>query len=117
MFFSVLYNVAMLAQSINTGIGPIPTNIADFVSIIGKIGVGLGGVSAIGLMAAGAITILTSAGDPEKLMNGREMITNALMGLALIVLALFVLQLLGWDILGLGRIGGGYDIPFNSWVP
>lgn len=89
----------------------------DFISTVGGIGIGVGGVSAIGLVTAGAFAILTSAGDPEKLMNGREMITNALMGLALIVLALFVLELLGWDILGLGRLGGGYNIPFNSWSP
>ncbi len=106
----------LLSQVVNTPFGPINANMGDVVSTIGKIGVSVGGIAAIGLMSAGAIRILTSTGDPEKLMEGREMITNALMGLALVVLALFVLQFLGWDLLGLGRLGG-YSIPFNSWTP
>ena len=105
------------ASSVNTAFGPINANMADFVSTVGKIGVGVGGIAAVGLLTAGAFKILTSTGDPEKLNDGKGMITNALMGLALIVLALFVLELVGWDILGLGRIGGGYSVTFNNWTP
>lgn len=95
-----------------TGIGSIPTDFGGFVGYIATIGMGLGGVAAIGLLTAGTLTILTSTGEPEKLLNGREMITNALMGLSLIVLALFVLQFLGWDVLRIGDLTG---VPFNSW--
>jgi len=104
--------VAQAATSVHTALGVINADMGDFVSSIARIGIGLGGVIATGLVAGGAITILTSTGEPEKLKNAREMITNALMGLALIVLALFVLQLLGWDILGIGRLTG---VGFNSW--
>ena len=108
------YNLLSQAGgSINTAIGTIPTNFGAFIGQIAAIGIGVGGVAAIGLLTAGAFTILTSTGEPEKLLNGREMITNALLGLALIVLALFILEFLGWDVLGIGRITG---VPFNDWT-
>lgn len=100
----------IIQSEVVTAIGTIPTNFAEFVGKVGQIGVGLGGVAAVGLLSAGALTILTSSGNPDKLMNGREMITNALTGLALIVLALFVLEFIGWDILGIGDITG---VPFE----
>jgi hypothetical protein len=56
-------------------------------------------------VALGAGKILTSSGEPEKLMEGKEMITNALMGLALIVLSVFVLEFLGVQILGITELG------------
>ncbi len=89
-----------------TGIGEISYTFDGFVSDVARIAVGIGGVAAIGLVAYGAFTLLTSTGDPEKLMSGREIITNALIGLALISLAVVVLSFLGWDFLGLGRWAG-----------
>ena len=100
---------AQISGTVNTAFGPMSTDVAEFISFLGKIGIGFGGVAAVGLLIAGGFSILTSTGEPEKLMNGREMITNALIGLALIVLALFVLQFLGWDVLGIGRLTG-YDL-------
>jgi len=96
------------ADELDTAIGCMPIDLGDIVTKILTIGVELGGVAAIGLLAYGALTILTSAGEPEKLMNGREIITNALMGLALIVLSVFVLEFLGLDILGITEL--------NQWL-
>ena len=105
--------VSEVPDEVHTALGDIPTNPSAFVSHVAGIAIGAGGIAAIGLVAAGAITILTSSGEPEKLMNGREMITNALMGLALIVLALLVLQFLGWDVLNLEEYTG---VSFNDWL-
>jgi hypothetical protein len=106
----------LLAQAagepVHTAIGTFSSNFSEFVGEIATIGIAVGGVAAIGLLTAGAFTILTSTGEPEKLLNGREMITNALMGLALIILSLFVLEFLGWDVLRIGDITG---VPFNQW--
>ena len=99
-------------QPVKTAVGTFSSNFSEFVGEIATIGIAVGGVAAIGLLTAGAITILTSTGEPEKLLSGREMITNALMGLALIVLALFVLEFLGWDVLRIGDVTG---VPFNQW--
>lgn len=100
-------------QSVDTPFGTIPADMGSFVSTFAKVGIGFGGVAAIAMITIGAVTILTSTGNPDKLMEGRGMITNALVGLTLVVLALFVLQLLGWDILGIGRLTG---VQFNSWT-
>lgn len=101
-------------RMINTALGDIDADIGSLVTEVGAIGVGVGGIAAIGLIIAGAFTVLTSAGDPEKLMNGREMITNALMGLALVVLALFILQFLGWNLLDIGALDRG-GVGFNQF--
>ncbi len=90
--------------SVNTAIGTIPADMNLFVTRIAHIAAGLGGVAAIGLLTYGGFTVLTSAGDPEKLMNGKEIITNALTGLALVVLAVFILEFLGVGILGLNEV-------------
>lgn len=100
---SVPYRFVSQAK-VHTSFGDISTDLASIISFIGVIGVSVGGIAAIGLLIVGGFSILTSAGEPEKLMNGREMITNALMGLALIVLAVFVLEFLGWDVLGIEKI-------------
>ena len=110
------YAITLLSQSdipdkVRTAIGEIPTDLNSFIGTIAAIGIGLGGVAAVGLLSVGAFTLLTSTGEPEKLANGREMITNALMGLALVVLALLVYEFI-WDILGLSSVTG---IPFGNW--
>ncbi|MDD3662076.1 MAG: hypothetical protein PHG63_03340 [Candidatus Dojkabacteria bacterium] len=108
-----LLSRAAITTEVNTAIGRIPADMGAFVTTLGRIGIGIGGVAAIALITAGSVNMLTSTGNPDKLMAAREMITNALLGLALIALALFVLQLLGWDILGLGEITG---VQFNDWT-
>ncbi len=98
--------MACPADHLDTAIGCIPYQDPGVtVSSLLGLGAGIGGVVAIGLVALGAGKILTSAGEPEKLMEGREMITNALMGLAMIVLSVFILQFLGVDILGITELG------------
>ncbi|MEA3357360.1 MAG: hypothetical protein U9Q67_02900 [Patescibacteria group bacterium] len=101
------------ADQVCTAIGCISYDMGSAVNQFTGIAIGLGSVIAIGLVAYGGFTILTSTGEPEKLLNGREILTNALMGLALIVLAVFVLEFLGWDVLGIGNLGTG-GIPFGS---
>jgi hypothetical protein len=93
------------SNQLDTAIGCISyDNPADVITRLLALGAAIGGVVAIGLVALGAGTILTSAGEPEKLMEGREMITNALMGLAMIVLSVFVLEFLGVQILGITEL-------------
>ncbi len=57
------------------------------------------------LMAFGAIQILTSAGDPEQVKGGGQLITSAVSGLIFIILSVFLLQLIGVDILQLPGFG------------
>jgi len=61
----------------------------------------MGGGIAFLLSVWGGATILLSAGNPEKINEGREIITSAVSGLLFIVLSIFLLRLIGVDILGL----------------
>jgi hypothetical protein len=92
-------------NELDTAIGCINySNPGTIVTSLLGLLAGIGGVAAMGMVALGAGKILTSTGEPEKLMEGREMITNALMGLALIVLSVFVLEFLGVQILGITEL-------------
>jgi len=73
----------------------------DLVSKIVTIGIGVGGFAATVLIIFGGITMLTSAGDGNKVKDGQDMIVNALMGLALILMAVVIVRTAGVDILGI----------------
>jgi len=90
---------------VDTALGCISTSVETgsnsfFTSVI-KIAVGLGGGLALILMLFGVFIITTSAGIPDKLKEGQEIITSAISGLIFIILSVFLLRLIGVDILGL----------------
>lgn len=84
-----------------TAIGCIPTNPTAFIAKILTFGIGIGGGIAFILILFGGFQILTSAGNPEHLNAGRELIGSAISGLLLIIFSVFLLKLIGVDILGL----------------
>lgn len=85
-----------------TAIGCIPVNnLNSFVGwLLGRLIFVASGIAFL-LMAVGAFQILTSAGTPEKVKAGKELITSALTGLIFIILSMFILKLIGVDILHL----------------
>ena len=89
-----------------TALGCLPTNKpADFVNWILKFAIGIGGGIAFLLILFGAFQIILSAGNPERVKAGKEMITSAIAGLLLIIFAVFILRLIGYDILGIPGFG------------
>jgi hypothetical protein len=92
-------------DEVNTALGCISTK-ADagpnsFFTKVIQITVGLGGGLALILMLFGVFIITTSAGIPDKLKQGQEIITSAISGLIFIILSVFLLRLIGVDILSL----------------
>lgn len=83
-----------------TGLGAIPTTVGGFGTMILRIASGLGGGIAFILMVLGAIQVLTSSGDQQKLSAGRERLIAALAGLLFIIFAVLILQFIGLNILG-----------------
>lgn len=84
-----------------TAIGCIPATPNGFVQRILPFAIGIGGGIAFLLMLFGGLQIMTSAGNPEKLNAGRELVTSAIVGLLLIIFSVFLLKLIGADILGI----------------
>lgn len=72
-----------------------------FISTLITFGAGLAGGIAFLLVIFGGFQIITSAGNPERLNAGRELITSAIAGLLLIIFSIFLLKVIGVDILGI----------------
>ena len=96
---------------IDTAIGCIPilgTNgTTDFLTWILRWAVGVGSGIAFLLILYSGFMIMTSAGNPERLKAGQELLTSAISGLILLVFSVFILKFIGVDILGLGAFGFG----------
>lgn len=88
-------------NGIKTSLGCISTQPKDLVALAVRFASGIGGVIALLLMISGAFKMITSAGDIEKLREGRSQFTAAAIGLLFIILAVTILQILGVDILNL----------------
>lgn len=92
-------------ESINTAIGCIPVGTSTgFAGWMLGWGVGIGGGLAFLLIVYASFMIMTSAGDPQRLKAGQELLTSAISGVIMLVFSVFILKFIGIDILGLDRI-------------
>lgn len=82
-----------------TALGDIPTRPQDFAQRVLEIAVGLGGGLALILMVIGAIKVLTSTGDQQKLNAGRDMIVAAVAGLLFIIFSVLILRFIGFNVI------------------
>ena len=99
-------------QGIQTALGCIPTSTAPFVNYVLKRAVSIGGGIAFILMLVGAFVLITSAGNPESVKKGKDIITSAIVGLLFIIFAIFLLKFIGVDILKLPEFKDvEYSIP------
>lgn len=74
---------------------------SSFLTDMLKMGMGIAGGIAFLLILFGGLQILTSAGNPEQLNAGRELVSAAITGLLLVVFSIFLLQFMGVSILGI----------------
>lgn len=88
-------------ENVKTALGCLPTNPESFVNkaLPWAIGIGAGIAFLLGLFGSGMIVL--SAGNPEKMQAGKEMITSAIGGIIIIVFAVFLLDFIGVKILKL----------------
>jgi hypothetical protein len=84
-----------------TAVGCIQTDVGSFFSTVLKFGMGIAGGIAFLLILLGGFQILTSAGNPEQLNAGKELVGSAVTGLLLIIFSVFFLKIIGVDILGI----------------
>lgn len=99
---------------INTAIGCVPLEIGIagsgrgaeyFTAFMLRWAIGLGGGIAFILIVYAGFMITTSAGNPQRLQAGRELLTSAISGLFMLIFSVFILRVIGIDILGLGAVG------------
>lgn len=84
-----------------TAVGCITTDPNNLLGTILRLGLGLAGGIAFLLILFGGLQIMTSAGNPEHLNAGRELISSAIIGLILILFSIFLLQFIGVNIIGI----------------
>jgi hypothetical protein len=85
-----------------TALGCININSGDdLVTFILRIAMGVGGGIALALILYGVFIVTTSAGMPDKLKAGSEIITSAIVGLIFIILSVFLVNFIGINILGI----------------
>lgn len=84
-----------------TAIGCLPTNSGEFVTQLLKTGSGIAGGIAFLLIIIGGFQIVMSAGNPEKLNAGKELVSAAIVGLLFIIFSIFILRFIGVDLLGI----------------
>lgn len=84
-----------------TTFGCIPGTQGGFVSFFLRIAVMLGGAISLLTIIYGGFLLLTSSGDPVKLVRGKAAIFSAVGGLLLVIFSLVILRVIGVDILGI----------------
>ena len=92
---------------IASAIGCIPVNnTAEFVGYLLRWSMGIaGGIAFILIVYAGFI-IVTSAGSPQKIQAGKELLTAAVTGLMVLIFGAFILEFIGFTILNIPGFGG-----------
>jgi hypothetical protein len=89
-------------SGVNTALGCVDVSSPDkFVTVLLRIATGIGGGLALALILYGVFIVTTSAGSPDKLKAGSEIITSAVIGLVFILLSIFLINLIGINILGI----------------
>ncbi len=63
----------------------------------------VGGIAFLAVLGGSAM-VLTSGGDPQKLQNGKGIITSSIAGLLLVLFSAFLLKVVGFDILSIPGI-------------
>lgn len=88
-----------------TALGCITTDPQDLLGKVLGLGIGMAGGIAFLLIIFGGLQIMTSAGNPEQLNAGRELVSSAVTGLLLIIFSIFLLQFIGVNIIGIPGFG------------
>ena len=70
------------------------SDVSSFMDSVISLAVPLAVFSVFGLLAFAAYQLMTSQGDPDKLKQGKEVITNAIVGFLFILMSVAILLLI-----------------------
>lgn len=88
-------------SDLNTALGCIPTSPQALAAWVLQKAIFMGSGIAFLLSLFGGISIILAGGDPEKINQGKQIITSAISGLLFILFSILLLRLIGYDILAL----------------
>lgn len=88
-----------------TVFGCLPHSPSAFAAFILRFSLGIAGGMAFLVMAWGSFYLLTSAGNPGRINQGKKLIFYAGLGVLVIIFSVFILQLVGVQILGIPEFG------------
>ena len=88
-----------------TVFGCLSSSPSEFVASILKFILGIGGGIAFLAMILGGFYLITSAGNPIRINEGKKMIFYSGLGLLMIIFSVFILELVGVQILGIPQYG------------
>ena len=88
---------------IQTALGCFPTNPREIIEWVLKYAIMFAGGIGFLLMLWASFQIMTSAGDPDKLKAGQQLLGAAIAGILFIVFSLFLLRFIGFTILQIPR--------------
>jgi len=89
-----------------TALGCLHTNNpTSFIAQLFQVALSIAGGIAVLLIIFGAFQIILASGNPEKIQQGKQIITSALTGVLFIIFSLFLLRLIGRDILKITNFG------------
>lgn len=91
-------------EGVYTALGCIPTSVTGLANAVLNLALGIAGALAIIFIIIGGFKVATSQGDPDSLQDGKDMITQAIVGLVFILLATTILSIIGIDILGMRTV-------------
>lgn len=86
---------------LKTALGCIETTPAGIIQKLFGLSLGIAGGIAFLMIILGAMQIQTSAGNPERVNQGKEIVEGAITGLLLIIFAVFILRIIGVNLLGI----------------
>jgi len=92
---------ALCPPNVCTALGEIPPDPLSFAGWVLGNSIKIGGGIAFLLMVFAGFQITISAGNPEKLKSGQEMLTAAIQGLLFLIFSAFLLNLIGVKIFNL----------------
>jgi len=90
---------------VDTAIGDVPTDPAQFVRRVYSLVLGMAGGIALILIMISGYRYMTSQGNPEASKAASEQLTSAIVGLLFIILSFVILQVIGVDILKIPGFG------------
>jgi hypothetical protein len=95
-----------LSETLSSGVSNISGSdtVSSFTTSLLSFAIPLAVFSVFILLAFAAFQLMTSQGNPDKLKEGKEVITNAIIGFVFILLSVAILMLIS-NIFGIKGIG------------